>query len=215
MSASPHMPPTVGREGGSDRASCGAATRPRTKMLLVRFRRSLGLAAAIPLGLSLAAGCNGGDGGITVQSPPSTSTSPTPTLTATSEQAAILGQYRSFWASLTAVSRMPAAQRRAALEKYTVDPELKSLLAGMLKSDGKGQVLYGANLPRASLATIGPDGLKAVVNDCQNSTKAGIARKADLAPLTRGVARNHVVVTMQKSADVWKVYFVSYTKTPC
>jgi hypothetical protein len=215
MGASPHLPLTVGREGGSDRASCGAATRLRTKMLLVRSRRKVALVAAVPIALALLAGCNDGKGGVTVQSPPSTSASPSPMATASSEQAAILGQYRTFWASLTAVSRMPPADRRAALEKYTVDPELKSLLTGMARTDSKGQMFYGADVPRATQASVAPDGLKAVVNDCQDSTNAGSADKKTARPVTVGVARNHVVVTMQKTVDVWKVYFVSYTKTPC
>jgi hypothetical protein len=132
-----------------------------------------------------------------------------------SEQELILGQYRKFWASLTAVSRMPAADRRAALTPYTVDPQLKSLLAGMAATDKKGQVFYGANVPRATAASVSADGQKAVVDDCQDSTGAGVARRSDQAPLTKGTARNHVVVTMKKSEGAWKVYFVSYTKTPC
>jgi hypothetical protein len=110
---------------------------------------------------------------------------------------------------------MPAAQRRAALEQYTVDPELKSLLAGMAKIDAKRQVYYGADVPRATQASIAPDGTTAVVNDCQDSRHSGVARRSDLAPLTQGVPRNHVVVTMKKLADTWKVSFVSYTTTPC
>jgi hypothetical protein len=215
MGASPHLPLTVGREGGSDRASCAAATRLRTKMLLVRSRRKVALVAAFPVALALLAGCNDGEGGVTVESPPSTSASPSPMATASSEQAAILGQYRTFWASLTAVSRMPATHRRAALENYTVDPELKSLLAGMLKTDRAGQVFYGADVPRATAASVAPDGLRAVVNDCQNSTHSGNADKRTGQALTVGVARNHVVVTMAKVSDVWKVYFVSHPTTPC
>ena len=131
------------------------------------------------------------------------------------EQQTILGQYRKFWASLTAVSRMPATRRRAALAPFTTDPELKSLLAGMLATDAKGQVFYGADKPRASQASVAPDGHKAVVDDCQDSSAAGVARRSDFAPLTKGRSRNHVVVTMKKPGDTWKVYFVAYTKTPC
>ena len=110
---------------------------------------------------------------------------------------------------------MPAAERRDALTPFTVDPELKSLLAGMTRTDAKKQVFYGAHMPKATVASIAPDGRRAVIDDCQDSTHTGLARLPDLAPVTKGVARNHVVVTMLNTGTAWKVYFVSYTKTPC
>lgn len=110
---------------------------------------------------------------------------------------------------------MPAAKRRAELAKLAVDPALKSLLAGMVTADRKGQVLYGANLPRPTVK-VAPDGGTALIDDCQDSSKAGVATKSTLKPVTAGVARNHVSVTMKRQAgDLWKVAFVSYTKTPC
>ena len=208
MSASPYLSPTVGREGGSVRASGASPARHRRTSVLVKL--------LLPLPLLVASGCSGDSPAIAKNTPsPTSSTSPSASPTPASEQEAILAQYKTFWASLTSVSRMPAAQRRAALEPFTVDPELKSLLAGMKATDDKGQVFYGANKPRATQASISPDGLKAVVDDCQDSTEAGVARRTDSARLTRGKERNHVVVTMQKSSDTWKVYFVSYTKTSC
>lgn len=205
MSASQLPPPAQGREGGSDRVPCGGTpTRPAWKSLLVGS-----------LLATVLTGCNNDKGGViqpvATGSSPTASASPTPA----TEQQAILGQYRTFWASLTPVSRMPATQRRAALAPYTIDPELKSLVAGMANISAKGQVFYGAHRPRATQASLSSDGKTAVINDCQDSTKTGLARRSDMAPLTRGVVRNHVVVTMKKVAGVWKVYFVSHTNTPC
>jgi hypothetical protein len=177
-----------------------------------KVRLSL-VAAALTLGA--AAGCND-DSPKTNASPivnSATTVSPTPS--ATGEQGAILSQYRLFWSSLTPVSRMAPAARRAELAKFTVDPELKSLVAGMSATDRKGQVYYGADRLRATQASISPDGTTAVVNDCQDSTHSGLASRASGERLTVGVARNHVVVTMKKSSGVWKVAFVAYTKTPC
>jgi hypothetical protein len=184
--------------------SGGDVARPLSRTLLIGALLSAALA-----------GCNG-NGRVQVE-PIATGSSPSATAGASpvSEQQAILSHYRTFWSSLTSVSRMPAAQRRTALMAYAVDPELKSLLAGMARIDAKGQVFYGAHIPRATSASISPDGLTAVVNDCQDSTRTGLARRSDLAPLTKGVARNHVVVTMKTSAGGWKIFFVSYTKTPC
>ncbi|MCW2599477.1 MAG: hypothetical protein JWM02_1306 [Frankiales bacterium] len=134
---------------------------------------------------------------------------PTPT-----DLSLVLKQYEGFWASLADVSRLPASERRTALSRYASDPELKSVVFGMSRLDAKGQLLYGANLPRPK-AKIATDGKTALVDDCQDSTKAGAATKSTMAPVTVGVARNHVVVTMKKVDEIWKVVFVSYTKTPC
>lgn len=167
---------------------------------------------ALLLGL---AGCNDANG-IAVHAPATSSPTASPTPSSASEQQAILGQYRKFWSSLTSVSRMPASQRRAALTPFTMDPELKSLLAGMVATDRKDEVFYGAHMPRAEKASLSPDGSRAVIDDCQDSSRTGLARRSDLAPLTKGMIRNHVVVTMRRADNaVWKVYFVSYTKTPC
>ena len=161
------------------------------------------------------AGCNDAND-ITVHNPATSSPTASPTPTGMSEQEAVLGQYRKFWSSLTPISRMPAAKRRPSLAPFTMDPELKSLIAGMASSDRKGQVFYGADLPRATEASVSPDGLTAVVDDCQDSSHAGLALRRTGQRLTVGVVRNHVVVTMKKAhGGLWKVYFVSHSKTSC
>lgn len=206
MSASPHLPPTVGREGGPGRASRESSGRHPKTWLLVR--------SVLPL--VLLAGCsNDGPETATATPTPSSSLAATATPTSASEQELVLAQYRRFWASLTAVSRMPAAERRAALAPFTVDPQLKSLLAGMAATDQKGQVFYGADKPRATQASISADGTRAVIDDCHDSTDSGNADRMTGARLTVGVARNHVVVTMLRSPEGWKVYFVTHPKTPC
>jgi hypothetical protein len=127
----------------------------------------------------------------------------------------LLHQYDAFWSSLARISRLPAAQRRAALAVYTIEPELTSFLNGLVKLDAKGEVLYGRNLPRPT-ARLSANGLTAVVNDCQDSSHAGTANSKTLAPLNVGTLRNHVVATMKLAAgQPWKIAFVAYTKTPC
>ncbi len=85
----------------------------------------------------------------------------------------------------------------------------------MTNADAKRQVFYGADVPRPKVR-ISPDGATALVDDCQDSTGAGIADRDTGKHLTVGVARNHVAVTMKRLlGDDWKVAFVSYTKTPC
>lgn len=205
MSASVTQPAEHGQEQHLVDATRGSgAGRGARKIVLVGFLLSTCLV-----------GCSS-DGSIAADPLPTASSSaPTASPTLADEQQAILSQYRLFWSSLTPVSKMPAAQRRAALAKYTVDPELKSLLAGLAQTDAKKQVFYGADRPRATQASISPDGVKAVIDDCQDSSQSGNADRATGRKVTVGVARNHVVVTMTRSDGVWKVYFVSHTKTRC
>jgi hypothetical protein len=169
--------------------------------------------AAVSLALLGLAACNDTND-ITVHGTTKPSSSASPTPSDDPKQQLILDQYRRYWSLLAPASAMPAAERRAVLAPVAMDPELKSMLAGMLKLDRQGRVLYGENVPRAQV-TVAPDGASAVINDCQDSSAAGAADKKTKAKLTVGVARNHVVVTMRPQSGMWKVYFVSYSKTPC
>jgi hypothetical protein len=177
------------------------------------MRRGAGAClAALALGAGLN-GCNAEADG-EPQAAPSTASAPTPSPTQ-DEQALLLDQYRKFWTLLTPVSRMPAGERQAQLLQVATDPALKSLLDGMRKADAKRQVFYGAGVPRPT-ARISPDGGTALVDDCQDGSKAGIADRDSGKRLTVGVARNHVMVTMKRQQGaIWKVAFIAYTKTPC
>jgi hypothetical protein len=184
-------------------AHCGKPARRLVTSLLVG---SLSL-------LSLSSCSDDANGSAAPTATPSSM--PSPTATPIGEQAALLAQYRNFWASLTPIQQMPAASRRSALAEFAVEPALSSLLAGMATTDAKGQQFYGANVPRASQAEVTPDGMRAVVDDCQDTSQAGLAEKATGNRLTVGVPRSHVVVTLQRTGGVWKVSFVSYPKAPC
>lgn len=182
---------------------CGHPSRSRRTSVLV------GSALAV-----LLSGCAGE---ATSAPTPSSTAAPSATSTPTpaDETAELLVQYREFWASLTPVSKMPAADRRSVLAELAVDPALKSILFGMTQADGKGQVFYGAAIPRP-LARVNPDGTTALVRDCQDGRQAGLAKRDTGERLTKGVARNHVSVTMKKQpGGLWKVFFIDYAKSPC
>ncbi len=86
----------------------------------------------------------------------------------------------------------------------------------MQRIDAKGQMFYGSDLPHPMAIRLSADSTTAVVDDCQDSTHTGLTTKSGLRPITVGVARNHVVVTMKRGTEhVWKVAFVAYTRTPC
>lgn len=205
MHASPLAPPTSRR-----RQQLAPAPRNADR------RRPHAASAVVgSLLVAMLAGCSGDANGHSVD-PLSTATGiPSIAPTVVDEEAALLAQYRTFWASLTPISRMPAAERRAVLAKLAVDPALKSLLFGMTQADAKGQVFYGTPIPRPT-ARINPDDTTALVRDCQDGRQAGLAEKASGKRLTVGVARNHVSVTMKKQpGEQWKVAFVDYAKSPC
>lgn len=201
MSASPSTPPARGRHE--------VAPAPRG----ARWRPALVCALAVLAGSGLA-GCAGDADGAATPAP-SLSASSTPAASPVDEQAALLAQYRKFWESLTPISRLPATERQPALAELAVDPALKSLLDGMGQADTKGQVFYGTNMPRPEVR-INPDATTALVDDCQDSSNAGIAVKATEERITVGVERNHVSVTMKKQpGGPWKVAFIDYAKSPC
>lgn len=185
---------------------------PRANPAPTRWRTGLAVGSVIA---GLLGGCSSGSKPAGVGSSPTTGTSSWASASVPDQRALLLAQYRGFWSSLTAVSRMPAPQRREVLSAVAIDPALKSAVANMAELEAKGQVLYGSNQPRPT-AKISPDRFTAVVDDCQDSTHAGVATKKTMAPLTVGVARNHVVVTMKKlDGGDWKIAFIAYTKTPC
>lgn len=165
--------------------------------------------------LASAAACSADANGVDVTPVATATTPPTVEPSPLNEQAALLEQYQKFWATLTPVSRMPAEQRGAALAKVAVDPALQSLIAGMAATEANGQAFYGAHVPRATQASLSADGLTAVIDDCQDSSKTGLVRLSDSTPVTVGAIRNHVVVTLKKSGGMWKVSFVDYAKSPC
>lgn len=178
-----------------------------------RWRPVLACALAVLVGSGIA-GCAGDADGAASPSP-TLSVRPSPSASPVDEQAALLGQYRKFWESLTPISRLPETERQPALAELAVDPALKSLLEGMRQADTKGQVFYGADVPRPKVR-INPDATTALVDDCQDSSNAGIAVKETEERVTVGVARNHVSVTMKKQPGApWKVAFIDYTKSPC
>lgn len=202
--------PSRRRSGGTH---AGAARPPH---------RATPAAAWCALVLAIGAagtGCSSGGSSPSLAGP-SGSTSPSlaatqPTATADAKTQ-ILSQYESFWAALTPASRAAASKRRELLQPFAAQPELDSLLRGMAAADAKGEVFYGANVPRARLLRLNEGSGVAVVDDCQNSSKAGLARRSSGQQLTVGVARNHVVATMHQSTDgKWRVAFISYSRTKC
>jgi hypothetical protein len=189
-----------------------------------QHRLSLHAAAlrlAVPLTtLFLATGCGGGQDGGTHQAASTEPASPAPLSESSAPTPAdgrreLLSQYRALWSHLTEASHAPASERRAILSRYAADPELSSLLRGMRTADAKGQVFYGQDRARPKITSFSASRGIAVVDDCLDSRHSGLADKRSGEVITRGVRRNHVVVTMHLVSDAWRVAFVSYPSTHC
>jgi hypothetical protein len=102
------------------------------------------------------------------------------------------------------------------LAPYAADPALRSLVVGIAAKRSQGQWYYGANLPRPTVASTSVSRGVAVIDDCQDSSHAGLSSISTGQPVTVGVARNHVVATLHRMDDgVWRIVFISYPKTPC
>lgn len=177
--------------------------------------RSVARFIAVAAVIAGVAACGGSKPAAQPSTSPIATSPPTTPASSPSVRQTILDQYDGFWASLTPASAGPVGERKAMLTPYAADPELSSLLRGMARADSKGQVFYGRNRPRPRVTQLSVSRGVAVVDDCQDSSHAGIADRTTHHRVTVGVARNHVVVTMHRVGGAWRVVFVSYTRTKC
>lgn len=173
----------------------------------------------LTVGAALAChGCTGGNGPRGVidhpTSIPTMSVSPSATVDPT--QALILRQYEGFWRALAPASQAPATARARMLGQFAAEPALGSMLRGIAAERAKGHVFYGLNRPRPTVRGLNETSGMAVVDDCQDSSHAGVRELSSGSELTVGVVRNHVVVTMRRMPDkIWRVVFITYPKSPC
>lgn len=199
--------PMTRRRSGTRRAARGRAVR-KEPWLRARWALAAG-------GIAFIAGC-GGSGHATVTDGATGSASPTstPSISA-SGQHQVLDQYRAFWAELTPASHAVASRRRAMLEPFAADPELKSLVQGMARDRANGRVFYGQPVVRASVTQFSEVRGIAVVRDCQDATHTGDKDARTGRVLTKGTAHTLVVATLHKLATSWRVVFVSFPRQSC
>ncbi len=126
-----------------------------------------------------------------------------------SEEEQILAQYRRFSASLTTLSNLPAAERPALLGEIATDPLYTQGLEGLAAGDAAGEINYGQAKVSPRVANIGL--ATAVVQDCQDGSQTGRARKSDGTKLTVGLAAELAVTQMRRGPDgIWRVAEVVY-----
>ncbi|MBW3647684.1 MAG: hypothetical protein KY440_07910 [Actinobacteria bacterium] len=153
------------------------------------------------------------DSGVILETPSAAPPSAAPVMPSPptlSEEEQILAQYRRFFASSTTLSTLPAAERPALLREIATDPQYTRTLDGLAAADAAGEINYGGQggvSPR--VANIGL--ATAVVQDCQDGSQTGRARKSDGTKLTVGLPAELAVTQMRRGPDgIWRVAEVIY-----
>lgn len=136
--------------------------------------------------------------------------SPTPSRSASSPlEAAILAQYREYFATLVSASRAKPAERRDLLSRVAVDPSLNQTLEGMAAAEAFGEVSFGTIIVHPTLVKV--NGSTATVRDCQDGSGAGRRSAATGKLLVVGSKNDFAVATVKRAADgVWRVATVEY-----
>jgi hypothetical protein len=136
--------------------------------------RRAGLAALAVVTATALVGCTGNSDAAPAASVTS-ATKPEPMLSTSSPATAAevaLSDYRAFWAALPVAARLKAGPRGRLLARYLVAPALGAVTGSLASQAAFGKRLYGANLPRPTLAHLGSG--TARIDDCQDSSHAGV-----------------------------------------
>lgn len=177
--------------------------------------RFLGGAAALA-GVLVLSGCgrssqvdtSGGPPAPVATATPTRTATPTPSTKALPKQAAILSQYRAFFASLTPLSREKYAVRYPAMQKL-VDPELTRVMGGIAAANSAGEVYYGVPESRPVITSIAGD--SASLTDCQDTSRAGRIKQVTGKIVTVGGKNDFARITMKRGGDgTWRVATLEY-----
>jgi hypothetical protein len=171
-------------------------------------------AGVVALSLLLASACGSSTKPTALKTDSPSPTAPTPataspTPTWSTTQQAIITAYTGFWTALPKASRAQSRDDRLKiLFPYTTTPELSQLIAKLSDQLSKGQALYGVNVPRVQHVDVSDS--RATIQDCQQSSAAGVEDVSTHRKVTVGVDRHPVTATLLLRGTDWKVSVVSY-----
>jgi len=172
--------------------------------------------AAVLLSLGLAASsCTGSSSGAKPTSPPAQSPAPTspaaqttptaPTTPSTADvKAEVRRDYLAYWVEFVGKAGRRPDPKDERIAMYTTGDALKRTKAVWIQRKHYGRGTYGFVVPR--IQSISVEGKTATVVDCQDSSKAGLARISDGHKLTVGVKRHLLTTTLVEGpTGTWKV----------
>lgn len=177
--------------------------------------------------LALLSGCNQ-DAGVIAQQPTAEPSTPSPSASSSafgggngsqsptprpssieSQAAAVIKQYRTFFNSITPLSRAKPKARYEAMKKLAVDPELSQVMGAMAAATQAGEVGYGQYVLRPKIQKLA--GADVTLLDCQDSSGVGRMNLASGRKVTVGRKNDYAQVTMKRGDDeVWRVATVGY-----
>jgi len=205
---------------GCSTSDCGcrpARGRPSPRRGVIRMRSKYLVGAATLAGVVVVSGCarssqvdtSGGSPAPVATATPTTTATATPSARAFPEQAAIVSQYRAFFASLTPLSKVTYAVRYPGMRKLAVDPELTRVMGGIAAAQAAGEVAYGDLVVRPAISSITRD--TAALTDCQDNSHHGRMKVATGKVVTVGRSNQLAKVTMRRGRDgVWRIATVEY-----
>lgn len=121
----------------------------------------------------------------------------------------ILAQYREFFVVLDSLADLPASERPAVLREIATDPQYSRTLDGLAAADAAGETNYGQSKVNPRVSNVGL--ATAVVQDCQDGSQTGRARKSDGTKLTVGPPAELATTQMRRGPDgVWRVAEIVY-----
>lgn len=190
-------------------------------MTAVNQSLSRSIAAAVLLVILATAIACTGDSGATSNSGEtsspgthSTSTTATSLQTISTAEDEVLLAYTAFWKALPVAARLSEGPREELLRKHLVSPALGNVLASLASQAAFKKRLYGQNVPKPEVSALTPT--TATVEDCQDSSKAGVQDLKTGEKLTVGQKRNPVGATLKLDATgAWKIATLAYPGGTC
>ena len=123
------------------------------------------------------------------------------------DRAAIQRVWVEYWITSQATTRTPTAERRAALEKVAVEPQITGLLNEAADWDKKGWTSYGIPGHRPYWGPPVDQANTAIMGDCMDLSSSGHMQVKTGTKLTVGKNRVNIRGLFRREFDgKWKVY---------
>lgn len=127
----------------------------------------------------------------------------------------IIDTYAALWPAIRRAERAPADQRREILSAYVTEPVLGSLLDQIENNRQQGRLTRGEAIVHVFDVDVEVDGRRAVLHDCQDNSKVALVDEDTGKKVNQGVKEAHLVATLRKLDEGWRVKKVNPRDEPC